>query len=143
MKKYLLTVILLVFTTSAFAETSAIPSGKTLMAEAEKVTKIIKTDALKSMIDNDPDLVLVDIRTKGEINKHGGAIDAPQNINIARGWLVFDIQAHATSTDTPIVVYCGGGLRSPLAAKTLQDMGYTQVWNYSAGYFGWKKFHAK
>lgn len=120
-----------------------IPTGKMLMADAEKVTKKISTEELKSMIENEPELVLVDIRTRGEINKHGGAIDAPQNVSISRGWLEFDIQSHATSKDKPIVVYCGGGLRSPLAATTLQDMGYTQVWDYSAGYFGWKKFHAK
>ena len=143
MNKYSLLLILIFFTSTAQTETTVIPSGKTLMAEAEQVTKIIMTADLKNLINDEPDLVLVDIRTQGEINKHGGSIDAPQNINISRGWLEFDIQSHATSKDTPIVVYCGGGLRSPLAAKTLQDMGYTKVWNYSAGYFGWKKFHAK
>lgn len=124
-------------------QASEIPTGKMLMADAEKVTKKITTEELKNMIENEPELVLVDIRTRSEINKQGGAIDVPQNVSISRGWLEFDIQSHATSTDTPIVVYCGGGLRSPLAAKTLQDMGYTQVQDYSAGYFGWKKFHAK
>jgi rhodanese-related sulfurtransferase len=143
MKKIYLLLMLFVFSSTALAEPSVIPSGKSLMAAAEKVTTTIKTEDLKAMINNEPDLVLVDIRTRGEINKHGGSIDAPQNINISRGWLEFDIQSHAVSKDTPIVVYCGGGLRSPLAAKTLQDMGYTKVWNYSAGYFGWKKSHAK
>lgn len=143
MNKLSLLLILIFFTSTAQSEMTAIPSGKALMAEAEQVTRIITTDDLKNMINDEPDMVLVDIRTQGEINKHGGSIDAPQNINISRGWLEFDIQSHATSKDTPIVVYCGGGLRSPLAAKTLQDMGYTQVWNYSAGYFGWRKFHAK
>lgn len=143
MNKLSLLLILIFFTSTAQSEMTAIPSGKALMAEAEQVTRIIMTDDLKNMINDEPDMVLVDIRTQGEINKHGGSIDAPQNINISRGWLEFDIQSHATSKDTPIVVYCGGGLRSPLAAKTLQDMGYTQVWNYSAGYFGWRKFHAK
>ena len=143
MNKLSLLLILIFFTSTAQSEMTAIPSGKALMAEAEQVTRIITTGDLKNMINDEPDMVLVDIRTQGEINKHGGSIDAPQNINISRGWLEFDIQSHATSKDTPIVVYCGGGLRSPLAAKTLQDMGYTQVWNYSAGYFGWRKFHAK
>ena len=68
-----------------------------------------------------------------------GKIDAPQNVNIPRGWLEFRVQRVALSKDIPIVVYCGGGLRSPLAAETLQNMGYTNVKNYSAGFFGWKK----
>ena len=147
MKHYLQLLIVFIFlgglNISLNIQASEIPTGKMLMADAEKVTKKITTEELKNMIENEPELVLVDIRTRGEINKQGGAIDAPQNVSISRGWLEFDIQSHATSTDTPIVVYCGGGLRSPLAAKTLQDMGYTQVRDYSAGYFGWKKFHAK
>lgn len=118
---------------------SDIPSGKQLRIQAEELTKIIDTKSLKKLIDDSPELVLVDIRTDSEIKRQGGYIDVPQNINIARGWLEFDIQQKVLDKDSPIVVYCGGGLRSPFAAKTLQDMGYTNVWNYSSGYLGWKK----
>jgi rhodanese-related sulfurtransferase len=69
----------------------------------------------------------------------GGTIDAPQNSVIPRGWLEFRASKVAQTKDTPIVVYCGAGFRSPLAAKTLQDMGYTNVKNYSAGFIGWRK----
>jgi rhodanese-related sulfurtransferase len=53
--------------------------------------------------------------------------------------LEFRVSKVAQNKDTPIVVYCGAGFRSPLAAKTLQDMGYTNVKNYSAGFVGWRK----
>ncbi|HAG47610.1 MAG TPA: sulfurtransferase, partial [Gammaproteobacteria bacterium] len=43
------------------------------------------------------------------------------------------------SKDTPIIVYCGRNLRSPLAAKTLENMGYTNVKNYADGFFVWKE----
>ena len=124
---------------SALQAESNIPSGKQLQAQSEKVTRIIDTPSLKKLIDEEPDLVLVDIRTPTEIKRHGGTIDVPQNVLIPRGWLEFDIQQKVASNNSPIVVYCGGGLRSPLAAETLQNMGYTNVWNYSDGYFGWKK----
>ncbi|MBF0256405.1 MAG: rhodanese-like domain-containing protein [Gammaproteobacteria bacterium] len=120
------------------ADTS-IPSGKQLRQAAEQTTRMIDSAGLKKLIDETPDLVLVDIRTKEEIERQGGQIEAPQNVNITRGWLEFDIQSHAGTRDTPIVIYCGGGLRSPFAAETLQKMGYTQVWNYSGGYLDWRK----
>ena len=85
------------------------------------------------------DMVLVDIRLPSEITSMGGAIKAQQNINIPRGWLEYRITRVALSKDTPIVVYCGAGIRSPLAADTLQKMGYTNVKNYSAGFIGWRK----
>ncbi len=121
------------------ADQLEIPTGRELKAQAEAVTQTIDTPSLKKLIKESPDLVLVDIRTSDEIHKHGGTIEVTQNVNIPRGWLEFSIQHNVAETDSPIVVYCGGGLRSPFAAKTLQDMGYTNVWNYSEGYFGWRK----
>ena len=59
----------------------------------------------------------------GTIQNMDGQIDAPQNINIPRGWLEFRVQRVALDKNTPIVVYCGGGQRSPMAAETLQKMG--------------------
>jgi len=84
-------------------------------------------------------MVLVDVRTPAEIKKLGGSIKASQNVSIPRGWLEYRITRVALSKDTPIVVYCGGGVRTPLAADTLQKMGYTNVKDYSSGFMGWKK----
>ena len=84
-------------------------------------------------------MVLVDVRLPTEIKSMGGHIQASQNVNITRGWLEYHITRVALSKDTPIVVYCGVGIRTPLAADTLQKMGFTNVRNYSDGYIGWKK----
>ena len=124
---------------SLSAESPNIKTGKQLQQAAEAVTEDINTEALQSLIDSEPDLVLVDIRTPGEIARMGGAIKAPQNVNIVRGWLEFEITDVATSSDTPIVVYCGGNIRSPLAALTLQQMGYRNVKNYADGYLAWRE----
>ena len=136
---YLLGLSLSFIAPIAQAEVTKIPTGFQLQEEAEKKTTFIETSALKKMLDEELDMVLIDIRTATEIQNMDGKIDAPQNVNIPRGWLEFRVQRVALSKDTPIVVYCGGGLRSPLAAETLQNMGYTTVKNYSAGFFGWKK----
>ena len=122
----------------ALAKVPGITTGAQLQAAAEKHTKVISTQELKKVIDEDLDMILVDVRLPSEIANMGGAIKAPQNRNIPRGWLEYRITSAALSKDTPIVVYCGAGIRTPLAAETLQQMGYTNVKNYSDGYIGWK-----
>ena len=124
---------------SPASQAGEIPTGQQLQSNAEQKTHMIDTQSLNKMLDNELDMVLIDIRTEDEIRNMGGAIKAVQNKNIARGWLEYRIQRVAISKDTPIVVYCGAGLRSPFAAETLQNIGYTNVKNYSEGYFGWKK----
>lgn len=120
------------------AEVAGITTGKQLQVEAEKRTKVINTVDLKKALDEDLDMVLIDVRLPSEIKAMGGAIKASQNRNIPRGWLEYRITSVALSKDTPIVVYCGAGIRTPLAADTLQKMGYTNVKNYSAGFLGWR-----
>ena len=137
--KKMITALLLIGVASAPFAQEGIPAGGELQAKAEQKTKMINTADLKKMINETPDLGLVDIRTKAEIKRMGGTIEVPQNVIIPRGWLEFSIQSKTQGKDTPIVVYCGGGLRSPLAADTLQQMGYTNVWNYSEGYMAWKR----
>ncbi len=128
----------IILTTGVQAKVPGITTGAQLQAQAEKRTTIISTQDLKQALDEDLDMVLIDVRLPSEITGMGGAIKAPQNRNIPRGWLEYRITSVALSKDTPIVVYCGAGIRTPLAADTLQKMGYTNVKNYSAGYIGWK-----
>ena len=133
---FLITTLVLSIT---HAEIPGITTGAQLQAEAEKRTKIITTEELKKELDENLDMILVDVRLPSEIQSMGGAIKADQNRNIPRGWLEYRITSAALSKDTPIVVYCGAGIRTPLAADTLQKMGYTNVRNYSDGFIGWKK----
>ena len=132
-------VLLLAISVSAQSAPEGITSGQQLQKQAESVTTDIDTQALKKMLDDELEMVLIDIRTTDEVSNMGGTIDAIQNSVIPRGWLEFRASKVAQNKDTPIVVYCGAGIRSPKKEKTLQYMGYTNVKNYSAGFLGWRK----
>ena len=98
----------------------------------------IDTDELERLVREVPDLVVIDVRTDDEINARGGMIDARRTIVLPRGWLEFRIANEVPDRSTPIVVYCGIDQRSPLAAETLQRMGYRDVKNYADGFFAWR-----
>lgn len=99
----------------------------------------INTEQLQKILSDKPNTLLIDVRTQTEIPFMGGSIDAANEVNIPRGWLEFRIKDQASDLDSPIVVYCGTNVRSPLAAKTLKEMGYTNVLNYADGFQEWKK----
>jgi len=138
--KILVTISLLfIFVAPLAAAPEGITTGQQLQKKAEQQTDSITTAELMKMIDEELEMVLIDIRTTDEVRNMGGTIEAPQNHVIPRGWLEFRAPGVALSKDTPIVVYCGAGIRSPLAAKSLQDMGYTNVKHYPPGFIGWRK----
>mgnify|MGYP000931107988 CR=1 FL=1 len=62
----------------------------------------------------------------------------PGAIHLGKGILERDIEKHIPDTDAEIVLYCGGGYRSALAADNLQKMGYTNVKSMNGGFRGWK-----
>jgi glyoxylase-like metal-dependent hydrolase (beta-lactamase superfamily II)/rhodanese-related sulfurtransferase len=138
--RYFLIVLLSIFSFSnAYAENDdeIVDVMQTLEAVNKRIVNI-NTDELNKILDTDPSVVLIDVRSPFEL-KHTGTIARGHNVNIVRGWLEFQIGDHAKSKDTPIIVYCGRNLRSPLAAKTLENMGYTNVKNYADGFFVWKE----
>jgi len=104
----------------------------------QRITNI-DTEELSRLIDQDPSLVIIDVRQESEVNGLGGMINGRREIILPRGWLEFRIANEVADKDTPIVVYCGINQRSPLAADTLQQMGYTNVKNYADGFFAWKE----
>ncbi len=77
--------------------------------------------------------VLVDVREDREFSV--GRI--PGAIHIGKGVIERDIEEKIPDTATPIVLYCGGGYRSALAALNLQQMGYTNVISMDGGFRGW------
>ena len=98
----------------------------------------IDTAELKRRLEQDPNLTLIDVRNPNEINQFGGTIYADQNVILPRGLLEFRIGAIFHSYDQTVVLYCGINQQSPLAAKTLMDMGYSNVGNYANGFFAWR-----
>jgi len=57
---------------------------------------------------------------------------------LGKGIIERDIEKTIPDPSAPLVLYCGGGFRSALAAKNLQEMGYTNVISMDGGFSGWK-----
>ena len=131
--------LILLFAISSISFNSfALQTGEQIVGKVNKKIININTEQLKKQMEKQPNTLLIDIRTPAEIHSFG-TIGLYQNINIPRGWIEFKIKDSFPTKDTPIVVYCGQNLRSPLVAKRLMDMGYSNVKNYSDGYFKWQK----
>ncbi len=81
-----------------------------------------------------PGTVTLDVREPDEYQQ--GAL--PDAVHIPRGHLESQIENRVPDTDTPIVVYCAGGTRSAFAAKTLAELGYTDVVSMVGGFNKWK-----
>jgi rhodanese-related sulfurtransferase len=76
---------------------------------------------------------LVDVREDNEWNK----AHLPGAIHIGKGILERDVEKTIPDQGAEIVLYCGGGYRSALAADALQKMGYTNVLSMDGGFTGW------
>ena len=76
---------------------------------------------------------LVDVREESEY----AAGHAAGAVHIGKGVIERDIETKVPDPATPVVLYCGGGFRSALAAVTLQQMGYTNVISMDGGYTAW------
>ena len=81
--------------------------------------------------------VLVDVREESEYAKD----HLPGAIHLGKGIIERDIEERVPELNTPIVLYCGGGYRSALAADNLQKMGYTNVLSMDGGIRGWREKH--
>jgi molybdopterin/thiamine biosynthesis adenylyltransferase/rhodanese-related sulfurtransferase len=81
-----------------------------------------------------PGTVVLDVREPDEYDQ--GAL--PDAIHIPRGHLESQVEGKIVDKRTPVVVYCAGGVRSAFAAKTLQDLGYTDVVSMAGGFGRWK-----
>jgi adenylyltransferase/sulfurtransferase len=104
-----------------------------LFALVRQQVKEIDVHQLKQRIDQ-AEAVAVDIREFDEYAQ--GTIRGSHYI--PRGMLEFRIENLAPQRDTPIALYCAGGVRSALAARSLQEMGYTNVVSVAGGFNGWK-----
>jgi sulfur-carrier protein adenylyltransferase/sulfurtransferase len=77
---------------------------------------------------------ILDVREPDEYDQ--GAL--PGAVHVPRGNLEFSIEGRLTDKNAPIAVYCAGGVRSAFAAKTLQDLGYSDVVSIIGGFNKWK-----
>ena len=87
------------------------------------------------MIVENPDLVLIDVRTTGELEEKG-IIDAPNVIAIPLADFIAN-QDMWPAVDADVVLYCGSGHRSTIAMTILWSYGYDSVLSLKGGFGGW------
>ncbi len=79
--------------------------------------------------------ILLDVREESEFAR--GPI--PGALHLGKGVIERDVEQRFADTSTELLLYCGGGYRSALAALNLQLMGYTNVISMDGGFRGWKE----
>jgi rhodanese-related sulfurtransferase len=107
------------------------------LTEAREHVPQMATEQLRELVASDDEFVLLDVRLPDERRSQGN-IDPFREVDLARGYLEFKAPDKLPDTDARIIVYCGTGKRSLLAARTLQRMGYADVTNYAGGLTAWK-----
>ncbi len=100
-------------------------------------TRIQETnvDDVKARLDRGEQFVLVDVREESEYAKD----HLPRAIHLGKGIIERDIEARVPDLNTPMILYCGGGFRSALAADNLRKMGYTRVISMDGGIRDWRE----
>lgn len=105
-----------------------------LLQEVKSSVRIVSLEELKKRLEAREAFTLVDVREKDEVR--AGFI--PGSVSIPRGFLEMQAEQKLPNKDAPIVVYCAGGIRSAFAAKSLIELGYTNVESANPGFVRWK-----
>ena len=111
------------------------PGFLKIVDDAKKRVKECTVSDVKQKLDRGEKLHLVDVREESEWS----AGHLPKAMHLGKGVIERDIEEKIPDHDAPIVLYCGGGFRSALAADNLQKMGYTNVISMDGGWRGWKE----
>jgi rhodanese-related sulfurtransferase len=105
-----------------------------IVDDARSRIRETNVDEVKKRMDQGDKFLLVDVREESEF-----ATDhLPGAIHLGKGVIERDIEGKVPKLDTEMVLYCGGGFRSALAADNLQKMGYTNVISMDGGIRGWR-----
>ena len=126
--------LVLIFTVTIYSIIFA--GGKTIpqiIREAKSQTTEVTVEALKKEMDEGRNFALIDVRTSEEFK----AGHLPKAVNIPRGTLEFLIGKHYPQKGFEIVVYCRTDARAALCARSLSDMGYTNVKNLKGAFKAW------
>jgi rhodanese-related sulfurtransferase len=105
-----------------------------LVQDAKTRIREVNVDQVKAKLDRGEKFILVDVREESEWAKD----HLPNAIHLGKGVIERDIEQRVPDPGTELILYCGGGYRSALAADNLQKMGYTNVLSMDGGYSGWR-----
>ncbi len=106
-----------------------------IVDDAKKRVRESNVDTVKTRMDHGEKFVLVDVREESEYAKD----HLPGAIHLGKGIIERDIEARVPELNTEMILYCGGGFRSALAADNLQKMGYTNVISMDGGIRDWRE----
>ena len=109
------------------------PGFLALVQDAKRRVRETTVDAIWQRVTRREKFNLVDVREDGEWQK--GRL--PGAMHLGKGIIERDVEAMFPDHNAEIVLYCGGGYRSALAADALQKMGYRNVISMDGGYRGW------
>src|ERR1700738_2034839 len=105
-----------------------------LVNDAKSRIKQVTVSDTRDLISANPDARLIDVREDDEWR--GGPAAGGEHLRKAN--IERDIEASVPDKVTELILYCGGGYRSALAADVLEQMGYTNVWSLAGGWKAWK-----
>jgi rhodanese-related sulfurtransferase len=106
-----------------------------IVDDARSRIRETNVDEVKKRMDRRDTFLLVDVREESEYAKD----HLPGAIHLGKGVIERDIEARVPDLNAEMVLYCGGGFRSALAADNLKKMGYTNVISMDGGIRGWRE----
>jgi rhodanese-related sulfurtransferase len=111
------------------------PGFLKIVEDAKSRIRELTVDQVKAKLDRGDRFHLIDVREESEWAK--GHVAGSEYLG--KGVIERDIEKQIPDTKAEIVLYCGGGFRSALAADNLQKMGYTNVYSMDGGIRGWRE----
>ena len=106
-----------------------------LVNDAKNRIREVTVEQTKERMEADPSVKLIDVREDNEWQAgHAASAD-----HLGKGIIERDIEEKVPDKSTELILYCGGGYRSALAADVLQQMGYTNVYSMVGGWKAWKE----
>jgi rhodanese-related sulfurtransferase len=106
-----------------------------IVDEAKSQIKEVSVAETRERLSANPNAKLIDVREDHEWD----AAHAAGAIHLGKGIIERDIETTVPDPSTELILYCGGGYRSALAADVLQKMGYTNVYSMAGGWKAWKE----
>ena len=106
-----------------------------IVDDAKTRVRETNVDEVKKRMDRRDKFILVDVREESEYAKD----HLPGAIHLGKGVIERDIEAGVPELNAEMILYCGGGFRSALAADNLQKMGYTNVISMDGGIRDWRE----
>jgi rhodanese-related sulfurtransferase len=111
------------------------PGFLKVVDDAKTRVRETNVDQVKQKIDKGESFVLIDVREESEWARD----HLPRAIHLGKGIIERDIEQRVPDHGAPLILYCGGGFRSALAADNLQKMGYTNVLSMDGGIRDWRQ----